>query len=61
MDTYGHIKKGKPNYWKSFNDIKAETTAHLFEALGSNGARQKVMQEVFPSAWESFNKFIRRL
>ena len=60
LGTFGHITDGKSNYWQQQSNVTGEAVAHLFEASGSRGGREKVMQKVFPTTWESFVKFIRR-
>ena len=59
LDGYGHLEAGKPNYWKSSNStIKAEATAHLFEAIGSGGNRLKAIISAFPFTFNYFLKFL---
>ena len=52
--TYGH----KTYYWDIKDSLTGEAIAHLFEALGSGGVRLQAMQEVFPTSWQAFLKYL---
>ena len=54
LGNFGHITDGKSNYWQQQSNVTGEAVAHLFEASGSRGGREKVMQKVFPTTWDEF-------
>ena len=58
LGTYGHIRLSNLDYWKTPFAVEGETIAHLFEAFGSGELRLQTMQEVFPTSWQAFLKYL---
>ena len=59
LTGYGHMTKENPRYWdKNNKTLVAETTAHIFEALGDGQERLKTLKNVFPYSFAYFLKFL---
>ena len=59
LSRYGHMTKENPLYWdKNSQTLVAETTAHIFEALGDGQERLKVLRNIFPYSFAYFLKFL---
>lgn len=54
---YGH----GTDYWKSPQALEKEVIAHLFEAKMLKGEKLECFQKYFPSAYQYFEEFMKKL
>ena len=58
LKTYRHLIQANSKHWYIKDMLESEAIAHLFEALGSGGLRLQAVQEVFPTSWQAFLKYL---